>query len=33
MYEIKDKFKRHVNVAQADESDDSGEEQEVTVSC
>ena len=26
-----DKFKRHVNVAQADESDDSGEEQEVAV--
>ena len=26
-----DKFKRHVNMAQADESDDSGEEQEVAV--
>ena len=26
-----DKFKRHVNVAQTDESDDSGEEQEVAV--
>ena len=26
-----DKFKRHVNVAQADESDDSGKEQEVVV--
>ena len=26
-----DKFKRHVNVAQADESDDSGEEQEVAI--
>ena len=26
-----DKFKRHVNVAQVDESDDSGEEQEVAV--
>src|SRR6185295_3326853 len=26
-----DKFKRHVNVAPADESDDSGEEQEVAV--
>ena len=26
-----DKFKRHVNMAQADESDDSGEEQEVVV--
>ena len=24
-----DKFKRHVNMAQADESDDSGEQQEV----
>src|SRR6185312_15894675 len=26
-----DKFKRHVNMGQADESDDSGEEQEVAV--
>src|SRR6185312_10984669 len=26
-----DKFKRHVNMAQADESDDSSEEQEVAV--
>ena len=26
-----DKFKSHVNMAQADESDDSGEEQEVAV--
>ena len=26
-----EKFKRHVNMAQADESDDSGEEQEVAV--
>ena len=26
-----DKFKCHVNMAQADESDDSGEEQEVVV--
>src|SRR4026209_552954 len=26
-----DKFKRHVNMAQVDESDDSGEEQEVAV--
>ena len=26
-----DKFKRHVNMAQAEESDDSGEEQEVAV--
>src|SRR6185503_6514977 len=27
----KDKFKRHVNMAQAEESDDSGEEQEVAM--
>ena len=26
-----DKFKRHVNMAQAEESDDSGEEQEVAI--
>ena len=26
-----DKFNRHVNMAQAEESDDSGEEQEVAV--
>ena len=26
-----DKFKRHVNMTQADESDDSSEEQEVAV--
>ena len=26
-----DKFKRHVNMAQAEESDDSGEEQEVAM--
>ena len=26
-----ERFKRHVNIAQADDSDDSGEEQEVAV--